>query len=410
MKAFCIILLGMRFSLQLAAREVDLRLWVSGGTQGLVLGSRDCPGWLSVARQLEQEDPEACWVHLGAPPLPDFHRELQGLKFPNILVPGEADFRLQELASFADPKLPFTLLNVDMLPQFPDETVPFSERGIWKQADGVEIHVFGLLSKQAPLRIPADRFRPLQVRDPLGEMRALLTDQPNSASVFPVLVLPEDAEGAEWSTRFPEIPVLILPPGGQSKVIEVQEGKQLRVQPAKFGRSLIRVQIYWDTVTRTFRNPTAEVVWVNAPDLQGLDLPDRIKNRLHPVSEPPENHLGVALLRKADGVLLPKMKSLKFASKLPDAVRVSAVPEDDAWLRVQVPASVWRQWRQVPETIFFERENLGDEVEVLVSAKLVAGNGDWHSVIRQDLLTHDFHGEWMSFTSRDLILPLEERP
>lgn len=410
MKLFGILLLGILFSLRICAREINVRLWISGGTRGLVLGNRECPGWLSLARQLQETDPEGCWVHLGVPPLAAGDLKIPGLKFPDVLIPTEEDFRLDGRASLEEEGLPFTVSNVSRLPQFPDYEPSFAPSHIWKQADGVEIHSFGLLSLQAVLRIPPDRLRPLQILDPLEFMRGWLTEHPISGSVLPVLALPENADASEWSTRFPEIPVLILPPGTRPKITGVHGGSQLRVQPARFGRALIRIQLYWDTVEQKFRNPTAEVVWVRAPDLQGLNLSPDVVKHLRPLNSVPDLNLEKTLLSYADAVLLPEIDSLDMGSRLPDAIRVGTVPEDQTWLKTRVPRSVWNRWKQLPDFKVLEAGNLPAEVEVLITGQTLAGNGDWHSPIRQELLSGEYDWTWMPFTSRDLLLSLENAP
>ena len=408
MKTIGILLLGILFGLSALGREIDVRLWISGGMQGLVMGNRECPGWLSVARQLEQDDPDACWIQLGAPPADLDSLTVDGLKFPDVVVPVEADFRLKGLDALAEPGIPLTLLNVDRLPQFPDYVPPFLSTYIWRQPDGAQIQVYALISGQAPLRIPADRLRPLQIRSPLEEMREELMEHPLPEEVFGVVVLPEDASASDWSKLLPEFPVHILPAGTHSKVIEVRKGKQLRVQPAKFGRSLIRIQLYWDTVRRRFRDPKAEIVWVNAPDLQGVELSGKLMRHVRPLTELPSDSLEEALLSHADAALIPEFKDLKIESRLPDAVRVAAVPDDHAWVRVTVPRSLWNTWKERPGFNAVEHEDRRGDTEVLLTGATVAGSGEWSDLIRQDLLTHEVDREWMTFTSRDLILSYEE--
>ena len=393
---------------RLNAREIDIRLWISGGMQGLVIGNRECPGWLSVSRQLALEDPGACWIQLGAPPVTD---QIEGLKTPDAVIPIEADFRLQGLAALEGLPVPLSLLNVTNLPQFPDYRPRFASLQIWRQADGVEVHVFGLLSDQAPLRIHPDRLRPLQVSPALAAIRQYLTEHPLPDNAFPVLVLPEDADPSEWSAWVPEFPLLIQAAGAQAKSIEVRNGSQLRVQPARFGRALLRVQVYWDTVERRFRDPTAETVWVNPPDLHGLDLPAEILQRLRPQenSSPPDWHQN--LIEYGDAALLPEEQARQIDSMLPDAQRVSTFPEDHAWLRVQVSKDIWNRWKAAwsgPHMDDLPDGHRG-EIMVLLPGHIAAGNGDGHSLIRKDLETLDLQTEWLPFTSRDLILPLDEK-
>ncbi|WFB35390.1 hypothetical protein P3T73_14610 [Kiritimatiellota bacterium B12222] len=407
MKFLIPLLLGGTLCFPLQGREVDFRLWISGGMQGVVMGNAQCPGWLAVSKQLKDEDPDACWIQVGAPPLPE---PLAGLKVPDAVIPREIDFRLQGRAALEAMPYAWSVLNLDMLPQFPDQLVGFPRVQRWKQVDGVEVLVFSLLSEQAPLRIPADRIRPLQVTPALKSIRAYLSEHPLAENEFPVLVLPEDANASDWSTWLPEIPLLVQPAGGMVKVIEVQEGKQLRVQAGKYGRSVVRVQVYWDTVSRRFRSPTAEGVWVYPRELLGVDIPESLLPRLHPVSEEQDIQVGEALLAYGDAVLLPFQKRIAIDSRFPDALRLAAVPVDQAWMKVQIPRRVWTQWKQLPGYEVFEVEHLPETLELLITAETAAGGGEWMSPIRQFLLTEDFSKIWMPFTTRDLIWTAQELP
>ncbi|MGA0333799.1 MAG: hypothetical protein ACO3NW_07570 [Kiritimatiellia bacterium] len=411
MRSFALLISGLLTVQFLSAREVDLRLWISGGMQGLLLGSRECPGWLSVARQLELEDPEGCWLQVGLPPVAGEPLRVPGLKFPDLLVPAESDFRLLGLSGIEQSGEQLSLLNVGALPQFPEYVPGFDPVGIWRQADGAEIWVFRLLSEKSPLKIPPEKLRPLRIDPPVESLRRFLTEKPLPDHALGVLVLPEDAKGPEWSDLFPEFPVLVQNPGSQAKIIELNQGTQLRIQPARFGRELVRVQLYWDTVLRRFRNPKAETVWVNAPSLQGVELASELQQRLHPLREIPALDLEEALLQHADAAWLPEIKSMDWNSRLPDALRAGAVPEDHAWVRVEIPRRFLTRWQEeLPDTQLVLAEKLPDPCRVLLPAETVAGAGDWHSVIRQDLLAENFAREWMPFTTRDLLVPLGELP
>ena len=397
----------MLFSLRAGAREISVRLWISGGMQGVMMGNRECPGWLSVARQLALDDPDACWIQVGSPTDSDCLDQIDGLKQPDILIPTEADFRMQGREILEQQAIPGGLLNVSSLPQFPDYEPAFSKVQVWEQADKIKVYGLGLLSDLAPLTIPPGRLRPLRILPALQTLRTYLNEHPLPDQVFPVAILPEDADPKEWSDRFPDIPLLILPVGSFPQIIETHQGRQLRIQPARYGRALIRVEIYWDTVTRSFSSPKAEVVWVKGPDLQGLELPECVRQRILPLKQLPEVKLSEELLKHADAVLLPQRKPLGLSSLLPDAVRVSAVPQDDAWLKVWADRDVWKRWKEKPGFQGVERSNLPrGGMEILVSAASAAGNGKWEDAIRQDLQKYDFKTEWMSFSSRDLVLPM----
>lgn len=405
MKTRSPLVLLLVLGLELQAREVGVTIWISGGMQGLVMGSRECPGWLSVSRQLAMEAPGDCWIHLGVPPLAE---TVDGLKMPDAVVPAEADFRLQGLEQLEARAAEMTLLNVANLPQFPEYRPAFAPVQIWRQADGVEVHVLGLLSDGAPLRIPPDRLRPLQVLPALATVRDYLTEHPIPDHALPVLVLPEEADPAAWSAWLPEFPLLIQPAGSQAKIVDVHNGRQLRVQPAQFGRSLIRVQLYWDTVTRSFRAPTAEAVWVQPPDLQGLPVPKAVRARLSPVEMERVRDWRTELMKHGQAALLPDGQSVRMVSQLPDAIRASAFPEDEAWIRLRVAAEIWQNWAADWQGDVIDQGRGRGEIEVLMTAQTAAGGGGTSLRIRRDLDQSALPLEWMPFTSRDLLLPLED--
>jgi hypothetical protein len=390
-----------------SGREVGITLWVSGGMEGVLMGDRASPGYLSVVSKLMREDPDACWIDVGGTSDWDCLGEIPEVKLPDMVIPRENGLRLYGSSVLQHPEIPWTWLNVSALPQFPDEKPPFPPFRIWEQADGARIQVAGLLADEAPLRIPSAKLQPYQVLPTIPRLRDFLTEQPMDRSIFSVLVLPEDGSAAEWSRLAPDFPLLIAPPSNRPRIVEVRDGAQLRVNPGLHGRTLIRVQLYWDTVERRFRDPKAEIVWVRPGHVEGLEVPDCVLPRVRSVDSGSSEDLLASLFEHADAVWFPRDIGSPGDSRLPDARRVAMVPEDDAWLRVTLDDADWNRWRELPDSTWREKEDRsGSSVRVLLPARVAAGEGDWHSPIRRDVVERKGTQEWMSFTTRDLAVPL----
>lgn len=388
------------------AREVGITLWISGGMEGVMMGDRASPGYLSAISKLMKEDPESFWIDVGGTADWDCLSGIEGVKLPDAVVPRETGLRLYGTSFLQESRIPWTCLNVAALPQFPESEPDFPPFKMWEQVDGARIRVLGLLADEAPLRVPSAKLHPLQVRPAVPSLRNFLTGHPVDPSVFSVLVLPEQGSPADWSRLAPDFAVVIAPPSTRPQVVEVRDGKQLRVTPGLHGRTLIRVQLYWDTVERRFRDPKAEVVWMRLADVEALDLPVCAVRRLRPVAAGSPEKLLESLLDHADAVWFADGISGPGDSRLPDAQRVAMVPEDDAWLRVTLEAADWRRWRDLPDSKWRTRGAVsGSEIRVLLSARVAAGEGEWHSTIRRDLVERDLLQEWMPFTTREVAVP-----
>ncbi|MEX2605835.1 MAG: hypothetical protein WD708_00680 [Kiritimatiellia bacterium] len=399
-------LLILLLPLAASAREIGITLWISGGMEGILMGDRASPGYLSAVSKLMKEDPEACWIDVGGTGDWDCLEKITGMKLPDMVMPRETGLRLYGTSFLQDSGIPWTCLNVGALPQYPDQDPAFPAFRMWEQEDGARIRVTGLLADEGPLRVPFSKLHPYQVLPSVPRLREFLTELPPEASVFSVLALPEQGEPAEWSRLAPDFPLLIAPPSTRPRVVEVRDGKQLRVTPGLHGRTLIRVQLYWDTVERRFRDPKAEIVWMRLADVEAMELPDCVVRRLRPVDAGSPEKLLESLLEHADAVWFPDGISEPGDSRLPDAQRAAMVPEDDAWLRVTLEAADWRRWRDVPESRWKWRdEPSGSEVRILLPARVAAGEGKWDSPIRRDLVERDLLRDWMGFSTRELAVP-----
>ncbi|MDA3875416.1 MAG: hypothetical protein PF795_15825 [Kiritimatiellae bacterium] len=393
------------------AREVGITLWISGGMDGVMMGDRASPGYLSAISKLMKEDPEACWIDVGGTSDWECLNRIEDVKLPDMVIPRETGLRMHGASFLQDSGIPWTCLNVAALPQFPDQEPEFPPDRGWEQADGARIRVVGLLADGAPLRVPSAKLHPFQVLPSIPSLRDFLTEQPIEPSMLSVLALPEQGDPTEWSRLAPDFAVLIAPPSTRPQVVTLRDGKQLRVTPGLHGRALIRVQLYWDTVERRFRDPKAEVVWMRLADVEALDLPECVVRRLRPVDAGSPEKLLESLLEHADAVWFPDETSEPGDSRLPDAQRVAMVPEDDAWLRVSLEDADWRRWRDLPDAKWrWMGEVSGSEVRVLLPARVAAGEGDWQSTIRRELVEREFQQEWMPFSTRELAVPIRDTP
>lgn len=399
-------LMVLLLSLNASAREVGITLWISGGMEGVMMGDRASPGYLSAISKLMKEDPESCWIDVGGTADWECLRKIADVKLPDAVIPREAGLRLYGTSFLQDSRIPWTCLNVAGLPQFPGIGPDFPPFKLWEQADGARIRATGLLADEAPLRVPPSKLRPFQVRPSIPSLRDFLTQQPIEPSVLSVLALPEQGDPSEWSRLAPDFAVLIAPPSTRPQVVALRDRKQLRVTPGLHGRALIRVQLYWDTVESRFRDPKAEVVWMRLADVEALDLPECAVRRLRPVEAGSPETLLESLLDHADAVWFPDGISGPGDSRLPDAQRAAMVPEDDAWLRVTLESADWRRWRDLPESKWKSQgEVSGSEIRVLIPARVAAGEGDWQSPILRELADRDFLQEWMTFTTREIAVP-----
>lgn len=394
------------------ARTVRLTLWVSGGSNGVLLGGDPAPGWLGVAEHIRNQPDEGAWIDAGGTFDWSCLSSIPRLRLPDAMVPGEETLRLRGVGALEDVGS-WTLLNAAVLPQFPESELSAATSRVWRQEDGVGWRMLGLLSDKAPLRVPPERLRPLRVTDALETLRSFLLKHSAEGSTATALVVPEGEDPAEWSRRTPDIPVLIEPAGTWPDIVAAHGGRQIRVRPARFGRAVIRVWMNWDTVERRFGDPKAEVEWVRTPDLEKLELPDCAERRLRPLVDPPESDPETALLSRADLVLLPTETGDPAESTLIDALRVAAAPVDHAWLRVEVAAATLEAWRDLDLPGFAWRGDAASSGTrtVLMPDVAAAGAGGAARPVREALDGGGFEPVWMEFTTRDLAVPLpEERP
>ncbi|GEM_PF-1465807 len=274
--------LGWVFSAPVVmCRVVTATVWISGGSDGIVYGGEDLPGWLGLMSHIQENGPEDCWLEVGG--TRDW-TELTNVgkgRLPEAVVPSE--FMLQRYGQeLFQQEVPWTLSNLNVLPQFPKQDIPVPASREWKHPDGFSIRMMGLLSGKAPLRIPPSQLRPLRVMDPARHLQQSWVRNPPASNACHVVVLPEKTDVKELSHQLPEAMVLVEPVGGRPQVVELEKGARLRVRPGEFGRALIRVDIKWDTVRKTFLNPRAEVVWVREPNLERFELPPSLVERVRP--------------------------------------------------------------------------------------------------------------------------------
>lgn len=380
------------------AREVTVSLWISGGAEGLLDGGRVAPGWLGLLSKLGDRPQEEPWVEVGGSRHLETLADIGGVRMPEAVIPGESLLRVKGVQLLEASGIPWVISNAGILPQFPDAVLPVDRAWTWRHPDGGRIRVQGLMSDTAPLRVPADRLRPLQILPSTETARTSYLNQ-HAPGVLEVLVLPEDADGAEGSRRFPDADIVVEFPTGAAAVVEVGKGKRLRVRPGRFGRSVIRAWAKWDTVTKTFSTPKAEVVWIPECDYTRIEVPAELAEILRSL-EPR------VPLAEVDVIWEPGLKRVEVPTLRPDSIRAQRVPEDDAWLLVEVPAAQWAEWAKVDGAGWtWIREAKPRTPRVLLPATVAAGRGDWDCPIRQDLLKGRVRGEWLEATTRDFLKP-----
>jgi hypothetical protein len=323
---------------------------------------------------------------------------MEGIRLPEAVVPDESLLRLKGFTFLETSRSPWVISNATILPQFPAVSLPVERDWTWAHPDGGTVRVQGLMSDTAPLRIPADRLRPLQILPSTETARTSYLNQ-HAHGVLEVLVLPEDADGAEGSRRFPDADIVVEPPTGTAAVVEVGQGRRLRVRPGRFGRSVIRAWAKWDTVTRTFSSPKAEVVWIPACDYTRIEVPADLTESIRKL-EPGFPINGVDVMWE------PDLETVEVPTLRPDGIRAQRVPEDDAWMRVKVPAGQWREWAAVEGARWTWIGDAGSRSpRVLLPARVAAGRGDWDCPIRQDILKGRVRGKWLEATTRDFLEP-----
>ncbi|MCC5848790.1 MAG: hypothetical protein JJU29_11930 [Verrucomicrobia bacterium] len=405
------------------ARPVRVTLWISGGTSGILTAGREAPGILGLLRHQRETDDRGFWLDVGGSPT---YAALANNGHPDVLVPNAESLRLGGLPLLVEPEMPWTFLNTGILPQYPGETVPGERAITLNHSDGPRIQVHALLDAELPLQVPPQQLRPLHIQDPREALRARLPEIRGESGVFQVLVLPEHARGGDWSREFPDFPLVIEHAGPIAEVYSLDDGARLRVRPGRFGRTLVRVDLTWDTVTQSFGPPVGEVVWVSAAGADGLEVPDELRARLRPLHQAPdpenwrsdrdfESAFSQAVLARADAelVLIPRLRRNEIVyPEMPEFWRVAWVEEDDVWVKVRVPAPIARSWRDVElaGASWWGRIPGGEgDVTVVMPGRVAAGSGGetWH--LREVLDDPEIETEILEMTLRDLLpLSLEE--
>ncbi len=392
------------------ARVLRTSLWISGGADDLLMGGDEAPGWLSLSARIAEEDGPLCWIDHGGGSALACLRSSPKLRLPDILVPGETLLRSRGTTFLNENTLPWTLLNIGRLPQFPQAPIPFENSRVWEQADGLRIRAVGLLSEKAPLRIPPTELQPFRVLPLQASLNEALPRWRAEPPAFPVLFLPDDSSPDD-STLYPDFTVLVMPASARPEVISLDDGKRLRVTPGRNGRALIRVDISWDNVTGRFSPPHAEVVWVRAADPASLPLPDCARAPLRPVT-PPTRSLAEVLSSEAELLLIPNPPSSpKTLSQLPDTLRALHVPVDHRWVRATLPSATARSWseREIPGHRWVGAAGSGRETRVLLPDQVAAGLGGLTLEFRRVLDDPETHSEVLPLSSRERLVPIPPR-
>ena len=376
------------------ARQVTVSFWVSGGAEGILDGGRVAPGWIGLLSQLGDRPQDEPWIDVGGTRHLDALQEIQSFRLPEAIVPGETLLRIKGFSFLEKFPAKWVVTNVGLLPQFPDQQLPLNPSWEWTHPDGGSLRVLSAWSDQLPLHVPSDRLRPLMVTPAMEGIRSMYI-KPHDA--LEVLVIPEGEDGSVWSKTFPDADVVILPPGGAPRVIEVAKGNRIRVRPGMHGRSVIRVWAKWDTVEKTFSSPKAELVWVRQPDYAKIDLSEELSALIR--------ELGSGdVLKDVDVIWMPEVKRMKTETTRPDGIRAQRVPQDDSWMIVQVPSAHWSEWKKVPGARWrWLSDSKPRSPRVALPARVVAGRGVWDCPIRQGILTGDVTGTWLPTTTRDLL-------
>ncbi|GEM_PF-4820266 len=389
--------------LLLQARPIQVHLWISGGLEDLLYASEKAPGWLAVMAHLEKE--EGFWLdHGGHPPPAGIPSSLPR---PDAAAPHLDVIQASGLKTLQADSYPLTLLNLKALPQFPGTSSALPSEIRLSHPDGPEICIQALLHPQAGRQLLPQALQPWQVTDPLP---MLAKHAPGSGKEFPVLMLAEGASAREASRNFPGFPLMIEAPGATPAIQELDQGKRLRVRPARHGRALIHVELTWDSVTRSYATPEAEIVWLRTPALEELEVPKELFPQLRPCP-PPTQQLSQRLQGQSDLILLPKKnRPLPRNPGLPHALRLHLAPENRVWVKLECPVTPLRSLRNLPSE---EWQWLGEMpgaglCSVILPADLLAGAAHGGFSAREILSHPDSRIEVLELRSRDWLLPLED--
>jgi len=395
----------------LEARPVQITVWISGGVNQILTAGMEAPGLLGVAEHVQRGGGSGFWVDVGgSADLP----HLPGLRIPDALIPNGEILRVAGLSILRHESLPWTVLNTGILPQYPEAPPLDRPFQLLRHPDGPVLRVTGLLAANTPLQVPPAQLRPLRILDPAEALRSALPAWRREDAALNLLVLPEGADAGEWSRLFPEIPVIIEPPAAPPAVIPLDGGTRLRIRPAPHGRAVIRLTLIWDTVTREFRAPAAEIEWVRAPDLAGIHLPVPLQRRLRPLPSPPNpaaaiQNWGPQLLRRAEAdlALLPAVPSAAAIPHpaLPESWRGTLVPVNDGWTLLTVSGESARQLRQetLPGYIWVGEPRA--QTRVALPNHVAAGLGGQARAFRRLPEDPDTLSLPLPFTTRDFFPP-----
>jgi hypothetical protein len=391
------------------SRPVQVTVWISGGTRGILAAGSEAPGQLGVTEHLRQSPYRGFWIDVGG-----FHTDKieNSPPQPDIVIPDLTLLQSYGLKAFDSAPQIWTALNAGTLPQYPEFDKPFPSRRTLQHPDGPEITVIGLLAKDSPLRVAPPLLRPLKILPPEESLKSFMTDL-RTTSAFPIVILPEHTNPADWSRLFPEVPLFVEPASANPAVIPLEDGKRLRVRPGLNGRAVIRVTLVWDTVDRTFSAPSADIEWVRNPDLSGFALSPDARKRLTLLRSPPElqtlqESLSLRLLEKgdADTALLPRIPSTPPPHPLlPESWRVHLFPEDFRWVRISIDAETHRRLRSETPAGHSWAGRQSGPVRLLLPAPLSAGSGGGSLEFRESMDTSRTPPRLLPFTARDLIFP-----
>lgn len=391
-------------ALTASARSVQLTLWVSGDTGGILPAGREAPGHPGVIAHIQRQAPDGYWIDVGGGMLPDAPASLRN---PDVHIPGLELLQTRGQSVFENSPLPWTLLNIGVLPQYPEAEVPIPPLRQLRHPDGPEITVLGLLPADTPRRVPPPLLRPLRILPPEVSLQNILAELRASAAL-PVLALPEGADPSTWSRTFPDIPLFIEPASANPAVIPLDNGRRYRIRPGTHGRAVIRVSLTWDTVQREYTNLFAEVEWVRPPDQNPPDLPPDLTRRLRLLPEAPTPaDLRAAFIQRllergqADMALIPKLSTRPPPyPQSPESWRVHLFPRDVTWMLVHTDAETLRNWirHDLPG-----HEWIGPRTaatRILLPAPLAAA-----PPFRDGLNTSRPPATPTPFTARDLLFP-----
>jgi hypothetical protein len=163
---------------------------------------------------------------------------------------------------------------------------------------------------------------------------------------------------------------------------------------------VIRVGVRWNTVSKTFSSPRAEVVWIAPSDYTRISVPEALMEGIRRLEDGDP-------FPNVDVMWSPEFERLEVSTLRPDGIRAQRVPEDDAWMLAGVSTTRWREWASVKgaQWTWLREDADSGSLRVALPAWVVAVRGDWSCPIRQDILKGTVTGTWPGVTTRDLLQP-----